>query len=257
MLLLKSQVLYEKCIQQTDSRKQEDHLISYIYFYKAFIFILVLFVCFAEAVHHGWCQDIFCSQVLIAFSPTFPVLHRLSSPAGESVGSGEIIAAVQPSEARANWKGQVPLRKEQSPALFTHIICIHCQKWAMANFSGVFSLESALLTWAFVFFLLFSADTSSCHLLLWNLCFSAVWPCQAFPTPPCQSRFLRWHTESCVIQFYWRWQFQAWCLRERRSAQLIFLCLGACPLTFSAHFGLMHSYNQIWQRGKILRIRSP
>ena len=110
-------------------QKKQDHLISYIYFYKeAFIFILVLFACFAEAVHCGWCQDLFSSQDFAAFSSTFLLPDRFSSPAGESVGSGDILAAVQPSEACANWRGQVPLKKEQSPALFPHVICLHCQK---------------------------------------------------------------------------------------------------------------------------------
>lgn len=82
------------------------------------------------------------------------------------MGSGEIIAAVQPSEVHENRKGQVPLKKEQSPAWFPRIICLHCQKSAMTKFPKVFSLESALLTWALVAFLLFfSSYTSGSHLL--------------------------------------------------------------------------------------------
>lgn len=41
----------------------------------------------------------------------------------------------------------------------------------MTHFFEV-SLESALLTWALVFFLLFSPDTFTCQFLLWNLGFS-------------------------------------------------------------------------------------
>lgn len=178
----------------TDWQQKETRLFNLMFTSteKAFIFIFLLFVCFAEAVHHVWCQDLFSSQVLVAISPTFLLLHRFSSPSGEAVGSGEIIAAVQPTEAHANWKGQVPLKKKQPPALLPHIICFHCPKSAMAKFSEVFSLERALLTWALVFSLLFFfLDTSSCHVMLWNLCFSAVWPCQAFPTPPCHTRAVR------------------------------------------------------------------
>lgn len=57
--------------------------------------------------------------------------------------------------------------KRNSLQLCFHVVCLHCQKSAVANFSEVFSLESALLTWALVFFpLFFSPNTSSCHFLL-------------------------------------------------------------------------------------------
>jgi len=97
LLLLKCQVLYQKCIQQTESRKKQHHLIYYIYFYKKpLIFIQVLFAL----------QMLFivadARTFLVPRSPTFLLLHKFSSPAEESVGSGEIIAAVQPSEAHAD-----------------------------------------------------------------------------------------------------------------------------------------------------------
>lgn len=87
-----------------------------------------------------------------------------------------------------------------------------------------------------------------------EICASVVWLCQTLRTPPCQSRALRQHKASRLIQFYWRWQFQAWCLRDQRPAQLICLCLGACPLTSSAD--VLGSFNYVmWQWGKILRIK--
>lgn len=145
----------------------------------------------------------------------------------------------------------MPLKKESSPALFPHVICLHCQKSAMDNFSKVLSL----VTWALVFFLLFfSSNTSGCHLLLSNLCFSAVWPRQAFSTSPRQSGALRQCTESHLVQFYWRWQFQAWNLREQRSAQLIFLCLGAWPWPLLQMFGALSIRCDQWD--KILRSSS-
>lgn len=142
-------------------------------------------------------------------------------------------------------------QRGQSPAWFSRLICLCCQKSAMAHFSNVFSLGTALGTCRL------SSVLLSQHLKLspsaLKSVFLSLWTCRAFPAPPCQSGALRQRTESCLLQIYWRWGLQAWCLRDEGLHNWLSSVLVLSPHLFWRCFGLMHSFNHIWQLGT----RSP
>lgn len=179
-------------------------------------------------------RNFFSSQVAFALPPTIllPTDSVLQQEGWWDLAGQWLLHSLAKSTQTEGVRN--PSKKEQSLALFPHVIFLHCQKSAMAKFSKVFCPESGLLSWARSSSLCSSVLTPPVATFCFEICacqlFGLVRLSQHHPV----TGALRQCAESNIIQPDWGLQFLAWCLGEHRSALLSFLCLGPCPLTLSA-----------------------
>lgn len=197
LLQLKCQLLYEKCLQQIEVRNRVIWF-SFWFYLSAWLKIFIVATMpgnFLVPRLYWLFPRPFCSSA-------DPLPHQES---WWDLASSLLLLSLAKLK-QTEWL-KCPLKRSSFQLYFVYQLCyLHSLPKIGWILQSLRSREHFAELGAVFSFLFICPNTSSCHFLLWNLCLSAVWPCQVFPTLPCH---WRQHADSSAIQPHWELQFLA------------------------------------------------